>query len=84
MLPAVSEDFLTSLLPFLLEGLGRGAGQDYRAATLMVVAELCSKATLGRDCIKGGCHGRVRMLLHVGSSSLDGRFWIGCPCYSVT
>lgn len=61
MLPAVSEDFLTSLLPFLLEGLGRGAGQDYRAATLMVVAELCSKATLGRDCIKGGYFGRAHM-----------------------
>ncbi|GLC34752.1 hypothetical protein PLESTB_001159600 [Pleodorina starrii] len=52
VLPVVNEDFLAALLPFLIEGLGRGAAQDYRAATLMAVAELFSRATLGKDFIK--------------------------------
>ncbi|KAG2486505.1 hypothetical protein HYH03_014807 [Edaphochlamys debaryana] len=52
ILPSVSEEFLAAVLPHLLEGLGAGAAQDYRAATLMAVAELCSRATLGRDFIK--------------------------------
>ncbi|GFR47970.1 hypothetical protein Agub_g9794, partial [Astrephomene gubernaculifera] len=51
-MPSVGEEILAALLPHLLEGLGRGAAQDYRAATLMVIAELCSRATLGRDFVK--------------------------------
>ncbi|GLI61497.1 hypothetical protein VaNZ11_003825, partial [Volvox africanus] len=52
ILPEVGEDLLAALLPSLLEGLGKGAAQDYRAATMMVLAELFSRATLGRDLIK--------------------------------
>ncbi|KAG2433890.1 hypothetical protein HXX76_008243 [Chlamydomonas incerta] len=52
VLPAVGEEALATLLPHLLAGLGPGAVQDYRAATLMAVAELCSRATLGRDFVK--------------------------------
>ncbi|PNH06163.1 hypothetical protein TSOC_007476 [Tetrabaena socialis] len=52
VLSSIGEDTLALLLPHLLGGLGRGAAQDYRAATLMAVAELCSRATLGRDFIK--------------------------------
>ncbi|GIL54419.1 hypothetical protein Vafri_9956 [Volvox africanus] len=52
ILPEVREDLLAALLPSLLEGLGKGAAQDYRAATMMVLAELFSRATLGRDLIK--------------------------------
>ncbi|GIL74166.1 hypothetical protein Vretimale_4805 [Volvox reticuliferus] len=52
ILPEVGEDLLAALLPTLLEGLGKGVAQDYRAATLMVLAELFSRATLGRDLIK--------------------------------
>ncbi|KAG2446493.1 hypothetical protein HYH02_008484 [Chlamydomonas schloesseri] len=52
VLPVVGEEALATLLPHLLGGLGPGAVQDYRAATLMAVAELCSRATLGRDFVK--------------------------------
>ncbi|EFJ42549.1 hypothetical protein VOLCADRAFT_107183 [Volvox carteri f. nagariensis] len=52
LLPEVVEDFLAAILPYLLEGIGKGAAQEYRAATLMAVAELFSRATLGRDFVK--------------------------------
>eukprot|EP00198_Chlamydomonas_reinhardtii_P004646 XP_001693982.1 nucleolar protein [Chlamydomonas reinhardtii] len=52
VLRSVGEEALATLLPHLLAGLGPGAVQDYRAATLMAVAELCSRATLGRDFVK--------------------------------
>lgn len=55
VLRSVGEEALATLLPHLLAGLGPGAVQDYRAATLMAVAELCSRATLGRDFVKGEC-----------------------------
>lgn len=53
MTPKVDEDILTALLPHLLEGLSKSAIQDYRSATLMVLAELFSRATLGKSFIKG-------------------------------
>lgn len=52
-LPAVSEDVLSQLLGYLVDGLSGDASPDYRSATLMAVAELCSRATLGRDFLKG-------------------------------
>ena len=49
----MDESFLSRLLPFISSGLEKGASRDYQAATLIMVAELCSRATLGKDFVKG-------------------------------
>eukprot|EP00798_Chlamydomonas_sp_ICE-L_P013555 gene13555-19426_t len=49
MLSAVKEDLVATLLSNITSGLGPSASPDYRAATLMVVAELCTQSTLGLD-----------------------------------
>lgn len=49
----VDEGLLARLLPYITAGLDAEASTDYRAATLMLTAELCSRATLGKDFTKG-------------------------------
>lgn len=44
---------MSLLLPFISSGLDAGACADYRAATLMVVAELSGRVRLGKDFVKG-------------------------------
>lgn len=51
----VDEQLLSRLLPYISAGLEAGACSDYRAATLMVVAELAGRAKLGKDFVKGEC-----------------------------
>jgi U3 small nucleolar RNA-associated protein 10 len=51
--PMVNEPVIERLLPFLVEGLAAGAAVDYRAATLMVLAELCSRASLSASTLSG-------------------------------
>ncbi|KXZ53244.1 hypothetical protein GPECTOR_7g1138 [Gonium pectorale] len=58
--PELKEDFLSALLPHLLDGLGRSAGQDYRAATMMAVAELCSRTNLAREFVKVLLNGMIQ------------------------
>lgn len=41
------------LLPYLAAGLKEGALPDYRAASLMVLAQLCARATLGDSFLAG-------------------------------
>lgn len=41
------------LLPYLLAGLKSSAHKDYRAATLMVLTQLCSKAKLSNKFLTG-------------------------------
>lgn len=52
-LPSISEDVLSQLLSYLVDGLSAEASPDYRSATLMAIAELCSRAQMGRDFLKG-------------------------------
>eukprot|EP00775_Hariotina_reticulata_P011838 gene11838-11982_t len=47
--PQVTEDLLALLLPFLVSGLQESATRDYRAATLMVLTQLLSRASLSKD-----------------------------------
>lgn len=51
--PQVTEELLTVLLPYLVAGLRDTATRDYRAATLMVLTQLLSRAQLGRDFLTG-------------------------------
>jgi U3 small nucleolar RNA-associated protein 10 len=51
--PQVTEALLSCLLPFLVAGLRQGAARDYRAATLMVLTQLLSKAQLSKDFLAG-------------------------------
>jgi U3 small nucleolar RNA-associated protein 10 len=53
--PAVSEELLTTLLPFLAKGLAAGAARDYRAATLMALSQLLARAQLSKDFLSGAC-----------------------------
>ncbi len=53
--PQVTEDLLTGLLPFLVAGLKESAARDYTAATLMVLTQLLSRATLSQDFLSGAC-----------------------------
>lgn len=69
--PQVTEQLLTGLLPFLVAGLKDSAARDYRAATLMVLTQLLSKAQLSKDFLAGvyaagtaaGCQQHVRLCL---------------------
>jgi hypothetical protein len=49
----VTEELLTLLLPFLVSGLQESATRDYRAATLMVLTQLLSHASLSKDFLTG-------------------------------
>lgn len=51
--PEVPEQLLRQLVPFLVAGLRRSASLDYRAATLMIVTQLCSVAQLGPEVLTG-------------------------------
>lgn len=51
----VDDTLLSRLLPTISAGLEKGASRDYQAATLIMVAELCCRATLGKDFVKGVC-----------------------------
>jgi hypothetical protein len=51
--PQVTEALLACLLPFLVAGLKEGAARDYRAATLMVLTQLLSRAQLSKDFLAG-------------------------------
>jgi U3 small nucleolar RNA-associated protein 10 len=51
--PEVPEQLLRQLVPFLVAGLRRSASLDYRAATLMIVTQLCSVAQLGPEVLAG-------------------------------
>ncbi|GAB4814939.1 hypothetical protein N2152v2_001985 [Parachlorella kessleri] len=47
----VDEPLLAMLLPYLLKGLGPDVIDDYRAATLMILTQLASKATLSSQLV---------------------------------
>lgn len=49
----MDEGFLSRLLPFISSGLEKSSSRDYQAATMIMVAELCSRSTLGKDFVKG-------------------------------
>lgn len=49
----VKEDLVRLLLPFLMAGLGASITADYRAATLMIVTQLASQATLSDSLLAG-------------------------------
>ena len=49
----VSEELLEQLLPNIVDGLGASASADFRAATLMLLAELSSRTPLGEDFLSG-------------------------------
>ncbi|KAF6260625.1 hypothetical protein COO60DRAFT_874799 [Scenedesmus sp. NREL 46B-D3] len=51
--PHVTEALLTTLLPFLAAGLKETVVKDYRAATLMVLTQLLSRAQLSTDFLAG-------------------------------
>jgi hypothetical protein len=50
---ALPEDLVAALLPFLTAGLQHDASQDYRAASLMIVTQICSKSALSKDFLSG-------------------------------
>lgn len=49
----IDEALLTQLLSHIVTGLASDAAPDYRAGTMMLVAELASKAELGQQFLKG-------------------------------
>lgn len=49
----IDEALLNTLLSHIVTGLASDAAPDYRAATMMIVAELASKAELGQQFLKG-------------------------------
>ncbi len=51
--PQVKEDLVRLLLPYLMAGLGASITADYRAATLMIVTQLASQATLSDSLLAG-------------------------------
>ena len=53
----VSEELLERLLPHIADGLATTASVDFRAATLMLLAELSSRAPLGGEFLSGADYG---------------------------
>lgn len=51
----VSEELLERLLPYIVEGLAETASTDYRAATLMLLAELSTRSPLSQGFLSGQC-----------------------------
>jgi U3 small nucleolar RNA-associated protein 10 len=49
----VSEELLEQLLPYIIEGLSADSCPDYRAATLMMLAELCTRTPLSNTFLSG-------------------------------
>lgn len=49
----VKEGLVRLLLPYLMAGLGANITADYRAATLMIVTQLASQATLADSLLAG-------------------------------
>jgi len=49
----VKEDLVRLLLPYLMSGLGPSITADYRAATLMILTQLASQATLSDNLLIG-------------------------------
>ena len=49
----VTEELLERLLPYIVEGLAAEAATDYRAATLMLLAELSSRTPLSQAFLSG-------------------------------
>eukprot|EP00879_Flechtneria_rotunda_P027885 GHRR01029928.1.p2 GENE.GHRR01029928.1~~GHRR01029928.1.p2 ORF type:complete len:103 (+),score=34.43 GHRR01029928.1:227-535(+) len=54
--PQITEDLLTLLLPFLVAGMKESATKDYRAATLMILTQLLSRAQLSKEFLSGVCN----------------------------
>jgi hypothetical protein len=50
----IDNTFLSQLLPYITSGLESSASTDYRAATLMIVSALASKANLEKSFVRGG------------------------------
>ncbi len=50
---ALGDDHLSLLLPYISAGLEPSALPDYRAATLMLVGCVCSRAHLTKELCKG-------------------------------
>ena len=59
---AVGDEMLEQLLPYLVEGLEPTSSNDFRAATLMVFAEICTKASLSQTFLSGGSVRRVILI----------------------
>ena len=49
----VKEDVVRLLLPYLLAGVGPHVTADYRAASLMILTQLSSQATLSDTLVTG-------------------------------
>ena len=49
----VKEDLVRCLLPYLMAGLGPDITDDYRAASLMILTQLASQATLSDTLVTG-------------------------------
>lgn len=50
---SVEDELLERLLPYLVQGLEATSSNDYRAATLMAFAEICTKASLSQAFLSG-------------------------------
>ena len=49
----VKEDLVRLLLPYLMAGLGPDITADYRAASLMIITQLATQATLSDTLVTG-------------------------------
>ena len=49
----VKEELVRLLLPYLMAGMGSDISTDYRAASLMILTQLASQATLSDPLITG-------------------------------
>ena len=76
----MDEPLLAMLLPYLLKGLGPDVIADYRAATLMILTQLASKATLSAQLVSGGLTNRFVDLVW-GWGQLRGHTQ-GCSCWA--
>lgn len=77
----IDESLIERLLPYVVDGLDAAAASDYRAATLMVIAEMASRAVLSAAFLSGkqvrrvacvsGREGRMAVLLRAAITCVD-------------
>lgn len=58
----VKEDLVRLLLPYLMAALGPDITADYRAASLMILTQLASQATLSDTLVTGQQHTSCRLI----------------------
>lgn len=59
----MKEELVRLLLPYLMAGLGPDITADYRAASLMILTQLASQATLSDTLITGQSQNALRICL---------------------